>query len=245
MPEPFSEQNVLHSWELQFCQRIVPLLAALSLQHDSRDDRLVRCVRHPVPRRVTPPRFYRPAESAVRSLSGAPSAISTTPASSSTLASHRATSRFKCRFRCLSSVPGSPATLCAPPAGTQPTCPRRNSGTDSRHPHGSRVRARFRPSSSTIPSSSISARTNSLLCPRVWSVTGALNVLLTASSTGPTHPLLGSRGVCHAATCPPLRHQFLVRLEQPVDGPHIRDPEGDCHFVIAQPCLPEVGGSGA
>ena len=26
MPEPFSEQNVLHSWELQFCQRIVPRL---------------------------------------------------------------------------------------------------------------------------------------------------------------------------------------------------------------------------
>ena len=32
MPEPFSEQNVLHSWELQFCQRIVPLLAALGVQ---------------------------------------------------------------------------------------------------------------------------------------------------------------------------------------------------------------------
>ena len=32
MPEPFSEQNVPHSWELQFCQRIVPLLAALGVQ---------------------------------------------------------------------------------------------------------------------------------------------------------------------------------------------------------------------
>ena len=32
MPEPFSEQNVLHTWERQFCQRIVPFLAALGVQ---------------------------------------------------------------------------------------------------------------------------------------------------------------------------------------------------------------------
>ena len=32
MPEPWSEQNVLHTWERQLCERIVPLLVALGVQ---------------------------------------------------------------------------------------------------------------------------------------------------------------------------------------------------------------------
>ena len=32
MPEPWSEQNVLHTWERQLCGRIVPLLLALGVQ---------------------------------------------------------------------------------------------------------------------------------------------------------------------------------------------------------------------
>ena len=89
------------------------------------------------------------------------------------------------------------------------------------------------------------ARTNALRCPSVCSVTGAANVRRTACSTGPIPFFLGSGEVCHAVTGASLHRQFLMWFQQPVDRPHVGDPEGDRDLVVPQPCRAQVRSRGA